>query len=102
MSQVKSKTSYDVTKNINHTLQFLPLLQLLLMRFVYFSSEPEMVSVFYTGLVIWLLFWALPIRQVGFKPCQCVTPVTCLRDQLVPEMVALPSSLALKAADQYA
>ncbi|PRW39140.1 kinase domain [Chlorella sorokiniana] len=45
-------------------IRLLPLVQLLLMRFLYFVDEGAMVPVFWTGLAVWLLFAIAPLRSL--------------------------------------
>ncbi|KAL4440168.1 hypothetical protein ABPG75_003169 [Micractinium tetrahymenae] len=50
-------------------IRLLPLMQLLLMRFVFFVGEGAMTAVFWTGLAVWLLFAIAPVRYfLGLVP----------------------------------
>ena len=51
-----------VTAPLNWLLRLLPLLQLVLMKQLYFKDYPAVIPVFYTGLAFWILFCLAPIR----------------------------------------
>eukprot|EP00887_Chlorella_sp_A99_P002393 scaffold10.g2393.t1 len=52
-----------------HVLRLLPLVQLLLMRFLYFEGYSTMPPAFWTGLAFWLAFLVAPLRgALGLVP----------------------------------
>lgn len=55
-------------------LRALPLVQLVLIRFLYFKDYGSAVPVFWTGLALWLLFLIAPLRH---SCCMHVPPRTC-------------------------
>ena len=53
-----------VTAPLNWLLRLLPLVQLILMKKLYFKDYPTIDPVFYTGLAFWTLFCLAPIRAL--------------------------------------
>jgi hypothetical protein len=53
-----------VTAPLNWLLRLLPLIQMILMKQLYFRDYPTIDPVFYTGLAFWTLFCLAPIRAL--------------------------------------
>jgi hypothetical protein len=53
-----------VTAPLNWLLRLLPLVQMILMKQLYFKDYPTIDPVFYTGLAFWTLFCLAPIRAL--------------------------------------
>jgi hypothetical protein len=53
-----------VTAPLNWMLRLLPLVQMILMKHLYFKDYPTIDPVFYTGLAFWILFCLAPIRAL--------------------------------------
>lgn len=53
-----------VTSSLNWLLRLLPLLQLILMKELYFRGDPNVDPIFYTGLAVWILLALAPIRAL--------------------------------------
>jgi hypothetical protein len=53
-----------VTSSLNFLLRLLPMVQLILMKYLYFVGYSSIDPVFYTGLGFWIIFMIAPIRAV--------------------------------------
>ncbi|KAI8112216.1 hypothetical protein M9434_003540 [Picochlorum sp. BPE23] len=53
-----------VTSSLNFLLRLLPLVQLILMKYLYFKDYSSVTPVFYTGLAFWIIFMIAPIRAL--------------------------------------
>lgn len=53
-----------VTSSLNFLLRLLPLVQLILMKYLYFVGYSSVTPVFWTGLAFWIVFMIAPIRAL--------------------------------------
>jgi len=53
-----------VTSSLNFLLRLLPLVQLILMKYLYFVGYSSITPVFWTGISFWIIFMIAPIRAV--------------------------------------
>jgi hypothetical protein len=53
-----------VTSSLNFLLRLLPLVQLVLMKYLYFVEYSSVTPVFWTGIAFWIIFMIAPIRAL--------------------------------------
>lgn len=53
-----------VTSSLNFLLRLLPLVQLILMKYLYFVGYSSVTPVFWTGFAFWIIFMIAPIRAL--------------------------------------
>ena len=53
-----------VTSSLNFLLRLLPLVQLILMKYLYFVGYSSITPVFWTGFAFWIIFMIAPIRAL--------------------------------------
>jgi hypothetical protein len=53
-----------VTSSLNFLLRLLPLIQLILMKYLYFVGYSSVTPVFWTGFAFWIIFMIAPIRAL--------------------------------------